>query len=640
LGRATESARRVRFGECEIDLRTGELQTKDRKLILQEKPFQILSALLARPGELVTRGELKTKLWSSDTFVDFDHSLNKAVNRLCDALGDAAEHPRFIETLGSRGYRFVAPAQVVTDNHDSAGEQRNRADAVESETEHESPGISLSKGKWVASAITMFILVGGVYLWLGKRGRTVPANPRATIAVLPFQNAGSDRDLDFLRLALPDEIVNSLSYSRSLSIRPSAMTSRYLAPELDLQKIGGELHISNLVTGHYQRERDRLQVTLEAVEVKNSQIVWQEILGAGVQDMIEMRDQITTRIRLGLIPALGIPASADTGTRPQNEEAYDLYLHSVAVSHDPGPNREAIPMLERSVGIDPSFASAWAALGLRYTYDATYSKGGEEMFRRSNQAYERALALDPNLMLAAGQLITNRVERGEPGKAYDEAQTLVKRHPESAQAHFVLSYVFRYAGMLEESGKECDIALELDPGNYTFRSCAWAFMELGKTQRAGDFLRLDAGSDWAAYGRVTALLDEGKPAEAHELVRTISSNPNHFRDLLEACLQPGPASELDKLANESESSLGRSGDPEALYYQGAILAYCGRKENAVRLLSGAIQANYCAYAALQADPLLAKLRASPEFSQLLSAAKECQRRFLPQQGGNPTLQNP
>jgi DNA-binding winged helix-turn-helix (wHTH) protein len=182
LGRATESARRVRFGECEIDLRTGELQTKDRKFILQEKPFQILSALLERPGELVTRGELKTKLWSSDTFVDFDHSLNKAVNRLRDALGDSAEHPRFIETLGSRGYRFVAPAQIVNGNHDSADEQKNGAVAVESETEHESPGISLSKGKWVAGAITMFVLVGAFIC--GLEDGAGPSRPTPELLLL------------------------------------------------------------------------------------------------------------------------------------------------------------------------------------------------------------------------------------------------------------------------------------------------------------------------------------------------------------------------------------------------------------------------------------------------------------------------
>ena len=116
------------------------------------------------------------------------------------------------------------------------------------------------------------------------------------------------------------------------------------------------------------------------------------------------------------------------------------------------------------------------------------------MAQRSNTALERALTLDPNLILAASQLIVNRVERREPRKAYGDAQTLVKQNPKSAQAHFSLAYVLRYAGMLEESAKECDAALALEPASYWWRSCAWAFMELGRPARARDFIRLDAGS--------------------------------------------------------------------------------------------------------------------------------------------------
>src|SRR5580765_417005 len=111
-----ETPSSVRFAELVLDLRTHELSNNGHKLSLQEQPFQILSALLERPGELVTRDELRNRLWPSDTFVDFEHSLNKAVNRLREALEDSAEHPRFIETLPRRGYRWIAPAPVATDS--------------------------------------------------------------------------------------------------------------------------------------------------------------------------------------------------------------------------------------------------------------------------------------------------------------------------------------------------------------------------------------------------------------------------------------------------------------------------------------------------------------------------------------------
>src|SRR5262249_52374278 len=146
--------------------------------------------------------------------------------------------------------------------------------------------------------------------------------------------------------------------------------------------------------------------------------------------------------------------------------AYDLFLRSVAAPHDPDSNREAIKTLESAVEIDSNYAPAWAELGQRYYYDATYSIGGGQTSQKSNSALERALALDPNLIAAASQLVINRVDRGEVGKAYEEATALVKRRPDSAQSHFTLGYVQRYAGLLEKSAYQCETALELAPGNF------------------------------------------------------------------------------------------------------------------------------------------------------------------------------
>jgi tetratricopeptide (TPR) repeat protein len=245
--------------------------------------------------------------------------------------------------------------------------------------------------------------------------------------------------------------------------------------------------------------------------------LWQSNVTAPAQDLIALQTQMAAKIRQELLPALGIAGGfLDTGTRPKNAEAYDLYLHSLALPHDAGPNKDAIAVLEHVVEVDPTYAPAWEQLGLRCYYDADYSDGGEPMFQRSNKAYERALQLDPNRIFAASQLITNHLERGELRQAYKAGQEMVKRRPESAQAHFAVSVVYRYAGMLEQSTNECNMALTLDPGNYTFRSCTWAFMELGKTDRAADFIRLDAGSEWANYVTPSLLLREGKIADARD----------------------------------------------------------------------------------------------------------------------------
>ena len=212
-------------------------------------------------------------------------------------------------------------------------------------------------------------------------------------------------------------------------------------------------------------------------------------------DLISLQSQLSTQVQQGLLPVLGGAGGAyNTASRPKSQEAYDLYLHSLALPHDPEPNKDAIAVLEHVVGVDPGYAPAWEALGLRYYYDSYFGGGGEQMFQRSNAAFERAVALDPNRMLAASHLITNRVERGELGRAYDAATDLVRRRPQSADAHFAVSYVLRYAGMLEQATQECNAARSQDPGNFDFRSCAWVFLELGKTDRAMDFVHLDAGA--------------------------------------------------------------------------------------------------------------------------------------------------
>ncbi len=484
-------------------------------------------------------------------------------------------------------------------------------------------------GRWqtylllaVSAVLVMVLTLAGLWWFKHPSGAVGAKN---TIAVLPLQNVNGDISVDFLRFALADEIAKVLTYSRTLDVRPSSLTQKYAAKDPDPQKVGRELHVATVLTGHFLKQGENLMVTLEAIDVRDNRLLWQTSFTAPEQDLIVLQSNMAAQMRQGLLPTLGVTSgTVATGSRPKNPEAYDLYLHALALPHDPGPNKDAVSVLQQVVQMDPEYAPAWEELGLRAYYDTTYSDGGEPMFQLSNSACERALALDPNLTLAAGQLITNRVERGELGKAYEAAQALVKRLPENAQAHFVLSYVYRYAGMLEEATKECNTAIGLDPANYIFRSCAWAFMELGKTDRAADFIRLDAGSEWAAYVAPSLLLREGKIPEAREAVKRMPAAPRYHRDLLESCLGLRPASDLDRIAHDSENSFPADPDPETWYYEGALFAYCGKTQAALHLLQSAIQNNYCSYSNLLTDPLLTKFRADPAIDKLLTSARECQ----------------
>jgi TolB-like protein/predicted Ser/Thr protein kinase len=473
------------------------------------------------------------------------------------------------------------------------------------------------------------VVVLGFFFWQGRRP-TAPAASSAsgakTIAVLPLQNMGGDKDLDFLRLALADEIATSLTYVPSLTIRPFATTSKYDSPTLDLQEAGRAMHVTDVVTGHFLKEGSQLQITLEAIDIADNRTVWRDTMTVAAPDMIAMRGEITAKVRQGLVPALGAGVGSDSATRPKNEEAYDLYLRSIALPHDPQPNKDAIAMLERAVGMDSSYAPAWSYLGIRYHYDAAYANGGPEMFKRSDAALERALALDPNLIAANAWLITNWVERNDLVKAYQGAKALVARHPENAAAHFALAYVDRYGGAIEESAHECETARSLDPGNFTLRSCAFTFEQLGKYDRAMEFLQMDAGSGWATSNMTRQYIRAGKLAEAREAALRFSDT--RFSQMLATCMENASSEESVKTVREGAAEVLADPDPETHYVVASDFLFCRQKDLALKVLKTSIDGHYCAYTGLQNDSLWASLRSTPDFAALLSSAKKCQDDFL------------
>jgi serine/threonine protein kinase len=494
------------------------------------------------------------------------------------------------------------------------------------------PSSAFRKGRlrWIAAGIVGAIgtIVIATLLWWFNHSADVLVDSGSTpsaIAVLPLQNMNGDSSVDYLRFALADELTNVLMYSRSLEVRPSSATRKFVTVE-DPKKAGQELRVARLVEGHFIKQGDQLTVTLEATDVPTDRLVWQATVTAKVDNLIELQQQLTTQVQSGLLPIVGGAAGrADAvASKPKNQQAYDFYLRSVALPHDPVPNKEAIKMLEWAVGIDPSYAPAWEALGQRYYYDSAFGGGGEAKFQASNSAYERALSLDPNRIMAAGNLIAARVERGQLGRAYDAATDLVRRRPQSADAHFALSYVLRYAGMLDEAMQECNTARGLDPGNFSFRDCAWAFLWEGKTDRANDFVHLDAGSEWAAWVNPYILVAEGRKPEARKAAKSMGRASTYHRDLMIACTAAQRPGDFDKIVHESESSVMLEPDAEAWYRVGALLAYCGQKEPALRLLKAAVLQNYCAHSALLGDPLLKDMRKETAFSEVVTEASNCQ----------------
>jgi tetratricopeptide (TPR) repeat protein len=434
--------------------------------------------------------------------------------------------------------------------------------------------------------------------------------------------------MDYLRLAVPDEIATALSRGPGLAIRPFSTTSRLDIETSDPLTLGRNLGVGNVVAGQYFKEGDRLSLTLEAIDVASNSVVWRDSVVVDSHELLSLRQAVAESVEQGLIPVLDPGAVvASTETLPQNEEAYDLYLRSLPASSDPAPNTEAMEQLERAVMLDPSYSPAWAQLARRYYYNANYADAGEEYYDRAEEAARRALQLDPELMLPQEDLIVIAVERGELAAAYEEAEKWIAQRPKSGRAHFARGYVLRYAGALDQAVQECDRALALEPNNAGFRSCGVTNHMAGRYDRALQFLALDPGSSFADANRAVILMRQGRPEEAVEIFRESNAS---LSPILEAFVEGRPA-DPEVVQQVFEFNMGRR-DSEQQNWAGNLLAYLGEHQAGLQLIRKGIDSGYCAYPSLETDPLLAGLRSDPEladaWTEAVAAGKACHEEFL------------
>ena len=459
------------------------------------------------------------------------------------------------------------------------------------------------------------------------------------LAILPLQNTSAAKDLDFLRLGLADEIATTLSYFPALSIRPFATTSKYAGPEVDLQKAAQEMRVANIITGHFVVTGEDVEVTLEAVDTANNRVLWRDSLRGKARDLTGIQQQIAARVQHGLIAALGVNGGSSTSANAShNAEAYELYLRAVSeddsansqnssVSSD---NKNAIRLLQRSVALDPGYASALAALGHLYYYESGFGGGGEAARLRAKASLQRAVALDPGRIDAASDLINIESEEGELNRAYDDITKLLHQRPDSGAVHLVHSYVLWYAGLLDEAANECEKTRSLDAGTKDLASCAYVFMALNKYDRARDYLLLQSGTEYQTNGEVDILLREGKYDAALENLKSLSGTVYLYGgQLLEPCLaHRTPTAGEAVAAQQLGSGLMAGHDAFSTYYLAGWYSLCGQPDLAYPALRRAISQNYCAYPQMEIDPLLAKVRGTTAFAEIRSLGIACQQRFL------------
>ena len=632
------------FGACEFDELRYELRVQDRVVDLERKPLEVLHQLLLRAGEVVRKEELLDSVWQGTSVVDA--SLATAVSKLRKALGEE----EIIQTVPKSGYRIAVPVQFALTQSDPARSNRagndlprQQAVAVESAalpsvSEPPKPVPSRPFFKrpilwWATSAV---LLVGVLIGLTGLRPAPKAVSITGPIAILPFRNVSANASLDFLQSALPDQITNALSPAQSLTIRPLAASNRYTGASVDLRGASHDLDVTRIVTGNYVLAGDQLQINLEVVDTGDNRILWHDTVNVPANNLLALQTQIAAISRKRLAAALGVSGSiAEIAPPATNEEAYELYLKSVAMPYDPEPNKQAAAMLRRAVLLDPNYAPAWGSLSIRYYNLSRFGGGGPEMLQFSDAAAERELALDPDLQFPVAQMALHRTERGELVKAHRTVLELIKRRPDDPNNHHVLSYVLRYGGSLDEAGHECDMVVLLAE-KIIWGSCATTFMELGQYHHALDFVRKDLSSEWSKALALEIHLREAKtePAKLQEALRISAPQIPHWDSykMLLACARQAPASEIKSLAANVE----RDDDPEINYFFAGHLAYCGQTAAALRLLKTAIARNYCSYPAIDKDPFFDSLRNNAEFGRIRAAGIACHDNFVANRDTAPT----
>jgi TolB-like protein/DNA-binding winged helix-turn-helix (wHTH) protein len=464
------SGRRVRAGLFEVDLGSGEVHKSGRKVPLQEQPFRVLAMLLERPGGVITREELQSRLWPADTFVGFDESINTAIRKLRVAFGDSADNPRFIETIPRRGYRFVAPVHEAIAEPPQLSENVAVGDA-NAEVPRGRPGSVHWSAVALSAAALLVVLAGVAYLTRSHRFANSAAQKRVMLAILPFQNLSNDPRQEYFSDGLTEETITDLGQLSPEQLGVIARTSAmaYKHTNKTISQIGHELGVDYILEGSVRREGGEARVSAQLIRVSDQTHLWAQNYERQLQDLLEVQNEIgkaiAEQVQLNLTSQ---QQRALSKTRAVNQEAYDLYLKGRFYwnQRTPGGIKESIPLFEQAAAKDPNFALAYVGLADAYNISnilGVYSP--KESFPEAQAAATRALALDPSLAEAHAALGMEKshYEFDLPG-AQREFLKAIELNPSSAYAHLFYSNCYLTPmGRTSEAIAENKKALELDP---------------------------------------------------------------------------------------------------------------------------------------------------------------------------------
>jgi len=413
---------RVRFGGFELDLRTGELRSIDEApdpnntVLLREQVFQVMRMLVEREGQIVSREDIKSRLWGNDTIIDFDQGINSTIKALRRALGDSADNPRYIETLGRRGYRLmltIEHPESTTGPVLEKGRENGEEPAAEMSENTARVQREIGPRRWKAAVVLMsaVILVGGGYFsWRHFRAITPPKSERIRLAVLPFQNLTGDPNKEYLADGLTEGTISQLGRLNPEQLAVIARTSvmGYKHKDESLDQIGRDLSVQYVLENSLRGSGDHIRLTSQLIQVKDQTHLWSHDYNYPAKDILDLEDDVAKEVARETELRLTSQQRAELSRpHPVNPEAFDAYLHGYYFfQRDTDKDTDmAARYFERATQLDPSYALAWVGLSRALHWQAEEGLiPMEKGHRLAREAIERALALDPNLAEAYSQM--------------------------------------------------------------------------------------------------------------------------------------------------------------------------------------------------------------------------------------------
>jgi len=469
--------RRLRFGVFEMDLRTGELRKHGMQVRLQRQPFQVLAMLLEHPGEVVTREELQRNLWPADTFVDFDHGLNKAINKIRDALGDSAEIPRFLETVSRRGYRFLAEVKHVDDSSvavPTPGREvlaepqgSDLAKAASQPAAHKRFATSRTSRRLGAILALFLVILAASALYLRNRPSSSLIR---SLAVLPLESLSGDASQDYFADGMTDELITDLGQISALRVISRTSVMSYKRVRKPLPQIARELNVDGIVEGTVLRSGNQVRITAQLIKASDDKHLWARSYEGDLRDTLALQNQvarsIAEEIRINVNPTEQAELKSVKVVDPQ---AYESYLKGRFFWNKRTADglKVAAAYFNQAVEEDPSYPQAYSGLADTYALlgDWQYAvMTPKEALPKAKAAATKALELDNTLGEAHNSLaFCLDGFDWDFASADKEFLRAIELNPNYATAHHWYAWHLSLLGRNDQAISEMKKAKDLDP---------------------------------------------------------------------------------------------------------------------------------------------------------------------------------